>query len=211
MTSKEDNHDDEIWNSLFGGNNEETKADKSQTKKGYSTLVTKKDKNKKRTASKSTKPSSSSRSKPSSHHRSSSQSSHSRSHSNTPQKTAIINTDGPSTAERLSQFLCTPRNRVKLPPPPLQCKFLKYPHKKDRFTKYAATNLELNYKWEIHHDSLFPIPLDLMDPDYYNPLKHQSSDSDDGTYSILTPEHKQKRFSKLIQINFTKIFFCFFQ
>jgi len=72
--------------------------------------------------------------------------------------------------------LCTPRNRVKLPPPPLKCKFLDYPHKKDRFTAYCATNLELNYKWEMHHDSLFPLPLDLMDPDYYNPLKNPSSD-----------------------------------
>ena len=192
MTSNPDNQDDEIWKSLFGGTNDDNTNtnDKTQTtKKGYSTLVTKKEKIKKRAANKASKHSSSSRSRQSTHHRSSSSShTHTRSHSNTSNKTAP-NPDGPSTAERLSQFLCTPRYRVKLPPPPLDCKFLKYPHEKNRFTKFQSTNLELNYNWQLHHDSLFPIPLDLMDPDYYNPLKHPSSDSlsDQGMPPILTP------------------------
>lgn len=88
--------------------------------------------------------------------------------------------DGPSTVERLSQFLCTPKNRVRLPPPPLRCKFLKYPHDADRFTKWKGTTLELHYQWELHHDSIFALPLDLMDPDYFCPLKERPEYDDLG-------------------------------
>ena len=34
----------------------------------------------------------------------------------------------------------------------------------------------------MHHNSLFPLPLDLADPDYYNPLKQPDEYDDDGMH-----------------------------
>jgi len=172
-TKKED---DEIWNELFGDDG------KNKHKKGHTSLTYKEDKEKSRKSRRDQKHRSrdrpSSRSSQSASHSSSQRSAHSKSASQSSHHAqsstnghSHYHHEGPSTAERLSQFLCTPKNRARLPPPPLRCKFLKYPHQKDRFTKWCATNLELNYEWQLHHDSLFPIPLDLMDPDYFNPLK----------------------------------------
>lgn len=183
--SKGNTNDDEIWNELFGDN-----TSTSSQKKGHHTIAPKKkDRDKKHTNKKRKIDKSSSHrtsSQNSNGHSSHHQHQHQQQHYNQQQQqqrgrsASTQFNDGPSTAERLSQFLCTPKHRARLPPPPLKCKYLKYPHKKDRFTKYCSTNLELNYEWQMHHNSLFPLPLDLMDPDYYNPLKQPDEYDDDG-------------------------------
>lgn len=190
--------DDEIWNSLFGDDNKNNDA--SSPKKGHTTLAPKRSKSSRhppkrrkvdaRSSSSSSSSSSRSSSQSASHRSNNSHSHHPKSNghrSNNNYSSSQRNqsyADGPTTAERLSQFLCTPKHRARLPPPPLKCKYLKYPHKNDRFIKYCATNLELNYQWEMHHNSLFPLPLDLMDPDYYNPLKQPDEYDEDGMLII---------------------------
>ena len=125
------NNDDEIWNELFGDN-----TNTSSQKKGHHTIAPRKKEREK------TKHPSKKRKIDKSSHRSQSQSSnnhqnghHSQSHHHHQQhqqrtRSQSYHADGPTTAERLSQFLCTPKHRARLPPPPLKCKYLKYPHKK---------------------------------------------------------------------------------
>ena len=79
--------------------------------------------------------------------------------------------------KRLSEFLCTIKYKARLPNPPLKPKFLRYPHKLDRFTKYNGVNLELNYKWDYHFETLIPLNLDLMDPNYYKPINNNNINS----------------------------------
>eukprot|EP00484_Ammonia_sp_Unknown_P023970 CAMPEP_0197039924 /NCGR_PEP_ID=MMETSP1384-20130603/16692_1 /TAXON_ID=29189 /ORGANISM="Ammonia sp." /LENGTH=532 /DNA_ID=CAMNT_0042470599 /DNA_START=56 /DNA_END=1654 /DNA_ORIENTATION=+ len=174
---------DDIWKELFGDN-----SHSASPKKGHTTLISKNRKSsrtrppvKKRKldhrAASSSSTATDSQSAGNGHDSratdSSSYGQQQHQHQQQPQH------EGPSTVERLSQFLCTPKYRARLPSPPLRCKFLTYPHEKNRFTKYCASSLELNYNWEMHHDSLFPLPLDLMDPDYYNPLKRADPNNDD--------------------------------
>eukprot|EP01084_Bolivina_argentea_P156561 272865_1 len=117
--------DDEIWNSLFGSHTDDKSA--TQKREGYTTLMSSKDKKQHRSKQrKKTKTESRSSSR---HHSSSSRShshpdSHRRHHSSNGNRNNSNNSnntnysrEGPTTAERLSQFLCTPKTRARLPQP----------------------------------------------------------------------------------------------
>ncbi|WCJ40870.1 hydroxyproline-rich glycoprotein family protein [Euphorbia peplus] len=68
-------------------------------------------------------------------------------------------------------FLCKLKFRNELPDPSAQPKFMKLRRDEDRFSKYAITSLEKNYKPQLFVEPDLGIPLDLLDLSVYNPPK----------------------------------------
>ena len=58
--------------------------------------------------------------------------------------------------------MCAVKYKCGIPDIPLEPKLLNYPHKTDRFVEYNAGNLELNYKYQLHSETMFALPLGLL-------------------------------------------------
>jgi len=68
-----------------------------------------------------------------------------------------------------SEFICTMKFRNTLPDIPFDPKFLVYPFDVHRYVRYVPTSLETSYKHPLLARPDDAIPIDLIDPDTYNP------------------------------------------
>jgi len=73
---------------------------------------------------------------------------------------------GSELVSQSNDFLTKLKHRTTLPGPPLEPKFLEYPHPEDHRTRFCASTLELMHQQELFPDSGLAVPLGtfLMDP-----------------------------------------------
>lgn len=86
-----------------------------------------------------------------------------------------------------NEFLCKVRFLNQLPDIPFDPKLLRYPLEDERFFRYSTSTLEKNYKWQMHTESDYGVPLDLIDPINYGKLLTPSPIADPADLKLLEP------------------------
>jgi len=85
-------------------------------------------------------------------------------------KTPLTKAASASGSKR-SEFICRTKFRNALPDVPYDAKCLELPFETERFVQYSTTTLERQHRHQLYTELDLGIPIDLIDPNAYKPIR----------------------------------------